>query len=112
MSSTQCELFLPIKLCTMKNFCLRVVIPYLCGFIISLLAGTSCGAATIDDFRAAAEKANAQLTIPQWDQTPDAVTKSVKDAIAAANKRLDQVGAQDPKKVTFKSTIVALDDIA
>src|SRR2546430_502430 len=36
----------------------------------------------------------------------------MKNAIATANKALDQIGAQDPSKVTFKSTIVALDDLA
>src|SRR2546423_12689789 len=67
---------------------------------------------TVDDFRAAAAKTNAVLTIPDRDQTPEAVDSMVKNAIASANKVLDQVGAQDPRKVTFKSTIVALDDLA
>jgi oligopeptidase A len=66
---------------------------------------------TVDDFRAAAEKANAVLTIPNWEQTPKAVEAATKDAIAKANSALDQIGAQDPSKVTFKSTVVALDDV-
>ena len=66
---------------------------------------------TVNDFRAAAEKANAILTIPDWEQTPEAVDAAMKDAIATANKALDQIGAQDLSKVTFKSTIVALDDL-
>ncbi len=65
---------------------------------------------TVDDFRAAAAKANAVLTIPDWEQTPEAVEASMKDAIAKANAALDQIGAQDLGKVTFKSTVVALDD--
>ena len=65
----------------------------------------------VDDFRAAADKANAVLTIPDWPQSPDAVTKLIKDAIVTANQRLDQIAGQDLKKVTFKSTIVALDDL-
>src|SRR5437773_5682642 len=65
---------------------------------------------TVDDFRAAATKANAVLTIPDWEQTPEAVEASMKDAIAKANAALDQIGAQDLDKVTFKSTVVALDD--
>ena len=67
---------------------------------------------TVDDFRAAAAKANAVLTIPDWEQTPEAVEASMKDAIAKANSALDQIGAQDLRKVTFKSTVVALDDLA
>ena len=66
---------------------------------------------TIDDFREAAAKANAILTIPDWEQTPEAVEASTKDAIAKANAALDEIGAQDLKKVTFKSTVVALDDL-
>src|SRR5436305_11010533 len=66
---------------------------------------------TVDDFRAAAAKTNAVLTIPDWEQTPEAVDAMMKDAIAIANKALDQIGAQDLSKVTFKSTVVALDDL-
>jgi len=66
---------------------------------------------TVDDFRAAAAKANAVLTIPDWEQTPEAVEAAVKNAIAKANASLDRIGAQDLGKVTFKNTVVALDDI-
>jgi thimet oligopeptidase len=66
---------------------------------------------TVDDFRAAAAKTNSVLTIPDWEQTPEAVDAMVKNAIATANKALDQIGAQDLSKVTFKSTVVALDDL-
>src|SRR5437660_2316364 len=66
---------------------------------------------TVDDFRAAAAKANSVLTIPDWEQTPDAIEASMKDAIAKGNSALDQIGGQDLSKVTFKSTVVALDDL-
>ena len=66
---------------------------------------------TVADFRAAAAKANAVLTIPDWEQTPEAVDAMMKNAIDTANKALDQIGAQDLGKVTSKSTVVALDDL-
>src|SRR5207247_10998077 len=66
---------------------------------------------TSDAFRAAAAKANSILTLPDWDQTPEAVEASMKSAIATANAALDQIGAQDLTKVTLRSTIVALDDL-
>jgi thimet oligopeptidase len=66
---------------------------------------------TVDDFRAPAAKANAVLTIPDWEQTPKAIEAAMKGAIAKANASLDRIGAQDPGKVTFKSTAVALDDV-
>src|ERR1041385_809090 len=66
---------------------------------------------TVDDFHAAAAKANAVLTIPDWEKTPQAVEAAMKNAIAKANTALDQIGAQDAGKATFKSTVVALDDV-
>src|SRR5215468_6178963 len=40
-----------------------------------------------------------------------AVETAMKNAIAKANVALTQIGAQDPGKATFKSTVVALDDV-
>jgi thimet oligopeptidase len=67
---------------------------------------------TVEDFRAAADKANEVLTIPDWPQTPEAVDAAMKDAIAKGNAALDEIGKQDLSKVSFKNTIVALDDLA
>src|SRR5215472_12263265 len=67
---------------------------------------------TINDFQAAASKANAVLTLPDWEQTPEAIETDMKNAIAKANVALDQIAAQDLGKVTFKSTVVALDDLS
>src|SRR5438445_4231489 len=66
---------------------------------------------TVDDFRASTAKANAVLTIPDWEKTPEAIEAAMKNAIAKANAALNQIGAQDPGKVTFKSSVVALDDV-
>ncbi len=84
----------------------------LCVLFIAAISSTLLTAdlKTVDDFRATAAKANAVLTIPDWEQTPQAVEASMKNAIAKANAALDQIGAQDLGKVTFKSTVVALDD--
>jgi thimet oligopeptidase len=67
---------------------------------------------TVDDFKAAATKANAVLTLPDWEHTPEAVDAMIKNAIDTANKGLDEIGKQDSSKVTFKSTVVALDDLS
>ncbi len=81
--------------------------------IVALLNSNLSGAEpkTVDDFRAAALKANAVLTVPDWDQKPEAVEASMKSAIEKANKTLDAIGSQDLKKVSFKSTVMALDDL-
>src|SRR4029077_10045958 len=41
----------------------------------------------------------------------EAIEAAMKNAIAKANASLDRIGAQDPGKVTFKSTVVSLDDV-
>src|SRR6266478_4775202 len=92
----------------MKTRSLLVPVALLASGIVDL---RSENLKTVDDFRAAAAKTNAVLTIPDWEQTPEAVDAMMKTAIATANKALDQIGAQDLSKVTFKSTIVALDDL-
>ncbi len=66
---------------------------------------------TVDDFKAAADKAHSTLTIPQWEQTAADVDAMMKNAIDQANKALDQIGALKPNQVNFKNTVVALDDL-
>ena len=89
----------------MKRFYLSI--------LLSVVVVDLCDAElkTVNDFGTAAVKANAVLTIPDWEQTPEAVDAAMKDAIAKANKALDQIGTQDPGKVSFKSTVVALDNL-
>src|SRR5437899_6644125 len=102
---TQCSLPSSIKPFRMKNLQLSIL---LCAVAADLWAGEL---KSVDDFRAAAAKTNAMLTIPHWEQTPEAVEASMRDAIAKANSALDQIGAQDMSKFTFKSSVVALDDL-
>ena len=73
----------------MKTASLFVPVALLASGIVDLRAENL---KTVDDFRAAAAKANAVLTIPDWEQTPEAVDAMVKNAIATANKALDQIG--------------------
>ena len=89
----------------MKNV---LLLPLLCGF--ALVVGAE-DLKTVDAFQEAAAKANAVLTLPDWEQSPESVDAMVKTAIANANKALDEIGSQDLSKVSFKSTIVALDDL-
>ena len=111
-SSTQSSLSRSTKPFVMKHFSLSIL-SLLPGFLLSLAPAGRVQAAekTVDDFREAATKANAVLTIPQWEQTPEAVDAMMKGAIDKANKALDQIGRQDPAKGTFQNTIVALDDL-
>src|SRR5438132_11190661 len=92
----------------MKTTSLLVPVALLASAIVNLHAENL---KQVHDFRAAAANTEAVLTIPDWEQTPEAVDATMKNAIATANKALDQTGAQDLSRVTFKSTIVALDDL-
>ncbi|HVF72048.1 MAG TPA: M3 family metallopeptidase [Chthoniobacterales bacterium] len=87
-------------------------------FLVSLiLSGLTLAARaeelkSVDAYRDAAAKNKSLLTVPEWEQTPEAVEASVKKAIENANAALDRIGQQDLSKVTFQSTIVALDDLS
>jgi hypothetical protein len=71
----------------MKTTSLLIPVALLASGIVDLRAENL---KTVDDFRAAAAKANAVLTIPDWEQTPEAVDAMMKNAIATANKALDR----------------------
>jgi len=64
---------------------------------------------TIEDFQAAAARANIILSVPTWEQTPEAIADSTKRAIAGANAALDEIATQDLSAITFKNSVVALD---
>ncbi len=59
----------------------------------------------IDAFQAAAAEANCVLTIPDWEQTPDALTASIMKAIAKGDAALDRIGSQNLEHVTFESSL-------
>jgi hypothetical protein len=65
----------------------------------------------IDAFEAAAAKANRVLTVPDWEQTPNAVTASIMEAIAKGNAALDQIGSQNLEDVMFESSVGALENL-
>ena len=66
---------------------------------------------SLSDFQAAAAKANEILTIPHWPKTPLEVQDEIDSAIAKANAGLDAIGKQDLGKVTFESTVGAIDNL-
>jgi len=51
------------------------------------------------------------LTLPKFESSPEEIAKSRDAAIAKANAALDAIGGLDPKKVTFRNTVRALDDL-
>lgn len=86
--------------------------PFLLFSFLALGATHAAELKNVDAFNEAAAKANVLLSLPEWEQTPDAIGTSMKNAIAQANSALDEIGAQDLGKLTFKNTILALDDLA
>src|SRR6266700_232481 len=73
---TQCSLPSSIKPFRMKNLQLSVL---LCAVAADLWAGEL---KSVDDFRAAAAKANAVLTIPHWEQTREEAEASRREGMA------------------------------
>ncbi len=66
---------------------------------------------TFAELQKSAAKFGTTLSLIKWENTPEEVEKSTEAAIRAANKALDAIGAIDPKKVTFRNTIRAMDDL-
>lgn len=65
----------------------------------------------LEDFQAAATAANAVLTIPKFETTPEEVAKAAETVLREADAALDAIGKLEPKKVAYGNTIGALDDI-
>ncbi|MGH8092042.1 MAG: M3 family metallopeptidase [Chthoniobacterales bacterium] len=85
-----------------------LLVSLLAAFTVSLHAEA---VKSLSDFQAAAEKANEILTIPDWPTTPDEVQSNITNAIAKADAALGVIGQQDLSKVTFESTVDALDNV-
>jgi hypothetical protein len=84
------------------------LVSLLAAFALPLHAGD---VKSLSDFQAAAAKANEILTIPHWPKTPLEVQGEIDSAIAKANAGLDVIGKQDLGKVTFESTVGAIDNL-
>jgi len=63
------------------------------------------------DLQKKAAKFGTVLTLPTFESTPAEVAKTIDDTIVKADKALDAIGSLDAKKVTFRNTFRALDDI-
>ena len=84
--------------------------------LVSLIAGLAIplraeDVKSLSDFQAAADKANEILTIPTWPKTPTEVEGNINAVIKKADEALGTIGKQDLSKVTFESTVGALDNI-
>jgi len=66
---------------------------------------------TMDEYKQAAIRFRDELTIPQFESTPDEVVATVDTALVEANRKLDTLASQNLDTATFTSTIMALDDI-
>lgn len=89
-------------------------------FFAVLLSGLSAGFVTLaqtgipmgdfNAFAARAAKFKAVVSLPQFETSTNDVRQTVRQTIAAGNAALDRIAALDPKTVTFRNTVVALDD--
>lgn len=68
-------------------------------------------AAQLAEFQAAAAKASAALSLPDYPTTPAAIKARADEAIQRADAELKAVAAEDPTKLTFANTFAATDAI-
>ncbi len=66
---------------------------------------------TISDLQRYAARHRVVLSLPEFEQSPRAIERSVQGMIRETDAKLDRFGKQNIDRVTFKSTIAALDDI-
>jgi thimet oligopeptidase len=70
------------------------------------------GKGSLSEFQKRAAGFNGLISLPPLETSPEALQRSVSNAISTANAALDKVGALAPEQVNFDNTIRALDDIA
>ena len=63
---------------------------------------------TVEDFRPAAAKANAVLTLPDWEHTPEAVDTMTKNAIDTANRSAPSTQAKLLSRARSSRSMISL----
>jgi thimet oligopeptidase len=66
---------------------------------------------TFHEFQALAQQHDAVLTMPRFEDSPEAIEQAAARAMRTADTRMDALAAQNRKLANFDSTILALDDI-
>jgi thimet oligopeptidase len=65
----------------------------------------------LQEFQKQSEEFNSVISLPQFEMTTNEVRAAVKQTISTGNAALDTIAALNPRSVTFKNTILAIDDI-
>src|SRR5260370_17731243 len=73
---------------------------------------TASGYTALGGWQKRAERFNSLIALPTFETTPAAIRQSVSNATARADAALDRIGALDPKRVSFRETVGALDDLS
>src|SRR4051812_30010388 len=86
------------------------------GFYLGLSPDSSAAQAepapvSLASLQSEAEKFHAALVLPVYEETAEAIRSTGDKSIQDAEAALDQLAKQDLKKVTFASSVAALDEI-
>ena len=73
---------------------------------------TAAAPKTFSDYQIEAAKFNSILSLPKFEESPDAIKNSLTNTIKEANAALDKLGQLKAFEVTFANTVRALDDIS
>jgi thimet oligopeptidase len=66
---------------------------------------------SLEKFQRLAAKFNNVVTVPSFETSTNEIQATVKQTIASGNAALDRIGKLQPREVTFKNTVGALDDL-
>lgn len=90
-----------------KSFLIPALLAALSLFVTTFGAPTGKFA----DFQQAAERANLELSLPDYPKSPDKVREQVNALLKDAESELTKIAAQDPSKATFATTFAVYDSV-
>ena len=93
------------------KFGLLVFLPLL-PVVLSGFAQNAAGGAGLSEFEARAARFKSAIHLPRFETSSNEIQASLQQTIASGNAALNTLAATDLRKVTFKNTAGALDDIA
>ncbi|HZR17927.1 MAG TPA: M3 family metallopeptidase [Verrucomicrobiae bacterium] len=90
---------------------LQICSLFLVPALFSALAQGTGSVDPLHEFEARAAKFKSVVRLPQFETNTNEVRAALQQTISSNNAALDRIAALDPKKVNFKSTVGALDNI-
>lgn len=88
---------------------MKAFLPSVCALLLPL-GLVAAPLKSLQEFQKRAAANHAEIRVPQFETSAEQISAAGKSAIAFGEAALDRIAKQDPKKATFESTFVALDN--